>query len=288
MTEGYPTKDWADINKDDEQRLRELRNILLKWRLSTLQVELPEIELPVKGRLKELWKPIIQVTAGLTIEKDLRAQIEQLQKDRLSEKTNTLEGHLVKVVCELYNPETPLASSEIWDGLVKDIEGKLDDKKPNKMDTPEFGEVTKQKIGYRLREVLNGKKTKVRLQDGPAWVYGFDKEKLKRIAKKYGCQLVPKFQTFQSPTETTTLKAEAKVEEKSVITEKKLVSEPQKIEQTAVAPTRVVQLGNTGTYTLDELVLKTKSVAPPNHGLWDRDMRMLRCQRTTGLASHRI
>jgi hypothetical protein len=69
MTEGYPTKDWADLNKDDETRLRELRNILLKWRLSTVEVELPEIELPVKGRLKELWKPVIQVTAGLTMKK---------------------------------------------------------------------------------------------------------------------------------------------------------------------------------------------------------------------------
>ncbi len=54
MTEGYPRKDWADINKQDEQRLRELRNILLKWRLTTIEAELPEIELPVKGRLKEL------------------------------------------------------------------------------------------------------------------------------------------------------------------------------------------------------------------------------------------
>jgi hypothetical protein len=196
----------------------------------------------------------------LNHEKNLRAQLEQLQKDRLSEKTNTLEGHLVKVICELYNPETPLASSEIWDGLVKDLEGKLDDKKPNKMDTPEFGEVTKQKIGYRLREVLNGKKTKVRLQDGPAWVYSFDKEKLKRIAKKYGCQLVPKFQTFQSPTDATTLKPEAKVEENSVIAKNEPISEPQKTEETAVAPAKVVQLGNTGTYTLDELLLKTKSV----------------------------
>ncbi len=256
MTEGYPTKDWADLNKDDEQRLRELRNILLKWRLSTIEAELPEIELPVKGRLKELWKPIIQVTSGLTIEKDLRAQLEQLQKDRLNEKINTLEGHLVKVVCELYSPQTPLASSDIWDGLVKDLEGKLDDKKPNKMDTPEFGEVTKQKIGYRLREVLGGKKTKARLQDGPAWVYSFDQEKLKRIAKKYGCALVPKFQTSPTVAET----APSPPEEKIATPENQPIPETQKPETTTAAPAKIVQLGNSGTYSLEELALKTKSV----------------------------
>ena len=40
------------------------------------------------------------------------------------------------------------------------MEGKTDYKKPNKLDTLEFGEVAKQKIGYRLREVLGGKKPK--------------------------------------------------------------------------------------------------------------------------------
>ena len=72
--------------------------------------------------------------------------------------------------------------------MVKDLEGKLDDKKPNKVDTPEFGEVTKQKIGYRLREVLGGKKAKAVGHTNDR-VYVFDSEKLMRIAKKYGCDL---------------------------------------------------------------------------------------------------
>jgi hypothetical protein len=260
MTEGYPRKDWADLNKDDETRLRELRNILLKWRLATKEVELPEIELPVKGRLKELWKPIIQVIAGLTVEKGLRAQLEQIQKDRLGEKINTLEGHLVKVVCELYRPQTPLASSNIWDGLVKELEGKLDDKKPNKMDTADFGEITKQKIGYRLREVLSSKKTKARLQEGPTWVYSFDQEKLKRIAKKYGCQLVPKFQTFQSTQDNTIPEPQLKAEEKGAVPENKTVLEAQKSEQITTTPAKVEQPRNSGTFSLEDLALRAKSI----------------------------
>ncbi len=62
----------------------------------------------------------------------------------------------------MYVSGQPLAFVDVWDGLVGDLEGKLDDKKPNKMDTPEFGEVTKQKVGYRLREVLSGKKNNTR------------------------------------------------------------------------------------------------------------------------------
>ena len=69
-----------------------------------------------------------------------------------------------------------------------DLGGKLDDKKPNKMDTAEFAEVSKQKVGYRFREVLGGKKAKVVEHENDR-VYIFDADKLKRITKKYGCVL---------------------------------------------------------------------------------------------------
>ena len=257
MVEGYPTKDWADFNKEDEARLRDLRNMLLKWRLVTIESELPEVDLPIKGRLKELWKPIIQIVSGLTVETDLRAHLEKLQNERLSEKTNTLEGHLVKVVCELYVQGMLIAFSDIWDALVADLGGKLDDKKPNKMDTPDFGEITKQKIGYRLREVLSGKKVKVRGQEGPARNYEFDPEKLKRIAKKYGCSLVPKFPTGTSSHQSCTLSSSEKpreIHEKTADLTSKDSCEP------ADTHPKVVQLGNSGTIPLEELASKTKSV----------------------------
>lgn len=257
MVEGYPNKDWADFNKEDETRLRVLRNMLLKWRLETIEGELPEVDLPVKGRLKELWKPIIQIVSGLTVETDLRAHLGKLQNERLSEKTNTLEGHLVKVVCELYVQGQSIAFLEIWDALVADLGGKLDDKKPNKMDTPDFGEITKQKIGYRLREVLSGKKIKMRGQEGPARNYEFDPEKLKRIAKKYGCSLVPKFPTETSSQQSCTLSSSKKPEE---IHEKPVESTSNETCESADTPPKVVQLGNSGTIPFEELVLRTKSV----------------------------
>ncbi len=34
MTEGYPRKDWADFNEQTRNALRELRNMLLKWRIA--------------------------------------------------------------------------------------------------------------------------------------------------------------------------------------------------------------------------------------------------------------
>lgn len=65
MTEGYPKKEWADLSKDDFKRFEDLRNKLLKWRLETRTHDLPQIELPFKGRIKELWKPLLQVSPGI-------------------------------------------------------------------------------------------------------------------------------------------------------------------------------------------------------------------------------
>lgn len=261
MAEGYPRRDWADFNTQDETRLRTLRNMLLKWRLASKQWALPEIDLPVKGRLKELWKPIIQVVSSLTVETDLRTQIEALQKERLSEKTNTIEGHIVKVICELYVPNQPISFGDIWQALSGDLEGKLDEKKPNKIDTPEFGEITKQKIGYRLREVLNSKKQRIRGADGPYWAYSFDQNKLGRIAKKYGCNLVLKFSTEPTTTGLEEQKPKINLQEKQVLSENSSNLAQEKTEKPKLTSAEVEPVENSRTKAnFEQVASKTKSV----------------------------
>jgi len=216
MIEGFPNKDWADVTKEDLKRIRELRDMLLKWRLLTEEWELPNVELPVKGRLKELWKPVIRIVQGLTIEKDLRGFLENLQQQRMDEKQNTLEGHLVKVVASLYVKGRSISFSAIWESLISDLEGKLDDKRPHKMYTAEFGEVTKQKVGYRLREVLSGKKKTLRSPEGNVKAYDFDKEKLKRITRKYGHYLHTELPSFPTSRGMSTSKIAEKQHENNV------------------------------------------------------------------------
>jgi hypothetical protein len=108
---------------------------------------------------------------------------------------------------------------------------------------------------------LGGKKIKARGQDGTERVYEFDFEKLKRIAKKYGCNLVPKFPTNTSLSVCSTSKSESEVEKTSSFSEKEPNKEIQKTQEEANNPPNVVQLGNSGTnHTLEELALKTKSL----------------------------
>jgi len=225
MVEGSPEKEWSDITKEDFERLRNLRNTLLKWKMLSREWELPDIRLSMKGRLKELWKPILQVTSGLTVYDSLFKFVEEQRKERLSVRQDTLEGKIVKVVTELLNEAKDSSSSipfqTIWSCLQAELDGKIDEKKPNVMDTSEFFQVTKNKIGYRLREVLSGKSKPIREKDSEGnnivvKAYVFDPEKLRRIAKKYGYEFVTKLPSLPSSEGVQAPKSMEKMEEKNV------------------------------------------------------------------------
>jgi len=203
MVEGFPEKEWTDITAEDLKRLHDLRNMLLKWRMLSREWQLPNPQVSMRGRLKELWKPILQIIHGLTVYETLANFVNEQKNERLAAKQNTLEGHIVKVVTELHNearmnPVPYLPFQTIWFKLAEDLDGKIDDKKPHVMDTSEFFNVTKNKVGYRLREVLSGKSKTVREKDVTVKAYEFSHEKLRRIAKKYGYELVTKLPLLPS------------------------------------------------------------------------------------------
>ena len=207
MVEGLPLKEWADLSREDKTRMQNLRNMLLKWRMMTRGSELPDVELSVKGRLKELWKPILQITSGLPLYNGLYNFVDEQRKARLRGRQDTLEGKIVKVVIDLYNEaEVQIESlpfKRIWLELVSELNGKLNENKPNEMDTGDFFTVTKNRIGYRLREILSGETKVTREKDSEGnWIstkaYLFNREKLRRVAKKYGYELVTKLPSLLS------------------------------------------------------------------------------------------
>jgi hypothetical protein len=225
MVEGSPEKEWADITEEDLDRLRNLRNMLLTWRLLSRNWKLPHVELNIKGRLKELWMPLLQITRGLTVYDDLCKFVEEQKKERLSTKQDTLEGKIVKVVTEILNEAKGdsfnVPFQTVWNRLAEELDGKIDEKKPHVMETSEFFQVTKNKVGYRLREVLSGKSKAIRERDLEGRdrivkAYDFNSEKLKRVAKKYGYELVTKLPKLPSSEGIQVPKIMEKPEENNV------------------------------------------------------------------------
>jgi hypothetical protein len=268
MIEGYPEKEWADITKNDITRLAELRNTLLKWRMLSRDWELPNPEVSMRGRLKEIWKPLLQVTHGLTIYDTLANFVDNQKNERLSIKQNSLEGHIVKVVVDLFNASKEnkgyLSFQSIWNTLADDLEGKIDPNKPHVMDTSEFFRVSKQKVGYRLGEVLSGKSKTVREGEEHFKAYEFDFEKLRRIAKKYGHEFVTK-----SPLSPTSKGVQASFSSSKTINNNKNNVEKIKEKEKKQAHTPP-QLGDIG-----DTVTKNEESPTGSHGQGD--------QKTKGL-----
>jgi hypothetical protein len=104
----------------------------------------------------------------------------------------TLNGHIVKTICQLLNetegtragPVLTLPFEEVWVKLSADLEGKIDTFRLNAIYTADFGKVTKQMVGRRLREVLDGRSRTCRKGERTIKVYEFDPRK---VARAYQC-----------------------------------------------------------------------------------------------------
>lgn len=276
MTEGYPAKEWSDVKPEDLEHLREVRNKLLKWRMQTREQELPDVELSIKGRLKELWKPLLQITKGLVVYDNLFNFVENQQKERLNIKQDTLEGKIVKVVISILNEIKDNSASTsfqtIWSRLKEELDGKIDEKKPNVMDTSEFFQVTKNKVGYRLREILGGRTKVLREKDAYGnWVsvkaYEFDLDKARRIAKKYGFELVTKLSTLLS---SEGMRAAENGLRASESMGKTLKNGENNNENSPVTPQELGKLNNSVTTVQTEVSeqteVKTEDVGPSSKG----------------------
>ncbi|MGD0549632.1 MAG: hypothetical protein ABSA81_03685 [Candidatus Bathyarchaeia archaeon] len=193
MTPGQPPQEQADQPEERKKRQNELRNELLAWRLYNHDKKLPELDLAaigIRGRLREIYEPLLQVLYGLPDYDILVNYVQQIAKDRSEELEDTLEGNIVKVVWQLIGStdKTTVAFEDIWTKLKDELEGTIDKIKPNIMQTSELGEISKNKVGCRIREVLGGKRGVIRSKQGkPTRICTLNREKLARVAKRYGC-----------------------------------------------------------------------------------------------------
>jgi hypothetical protein len=200
MSKGSPQKELSDISEEDKEEIRKLRNQLLKWRMKTKFQLLPELNLQVRGRVKEIWRPLLQVIYGTTLYDRFEEYVIGEQSERIRRKQETLEGRIIEVVRKLIEErvkiikdgkEDPLIVdfSSIWNRLLSELEGTEDLRNTNRADTPEFGLITKQFVGRRIADIFKITSIPVR-ENGVRKAYKFDFEKLNRLLASYGYEII--------------------------------------------------------------------------------------------------
>jgi hypothetical protein len=193
MMEGYPERD--EFTKEDLERLQTLRNKLLKWRLIHRGHEPPDVEVEVKGRLKELWKPLLQVGTEIGLASELRKALAAEYQERRRAREETLEAEILKAtLAAVATGKDEWAPAEtIWNHLTTSLEGQLDCKKPYRFYSSEYGDITKQLVGYRLRQRLSAEKKDMRLERRVVKAYRLPTDKAVRLVRRYICSQVAKF-----------------------------------------------------------------------------------------------
>ena len=149
-----------------------LKERLVAFRASHLGEKLPDIFKPASGRLGDILKPLCQVIHLVKPEKKLSFLefIKELEADRMIEKSDTLEAHIMRITLEL--------GGQVEKGIlpVKTITNTLNDGKP------ESRQFSYQRIG-RILSAMGFKKGKA--SDGASAVI-WEEEKISLLKQSYG------------------------------------------------------------------------------------------------------
>jgi hypothetical protein len=184
FVEGCPKKD--EIEDEDKERWGKLKSMLLLWRMINYDKPLPKLNLPIRCRVKEVWKGKLMAVVGYDkayqIMLDMAAKEQQKRYRSLHE---SLEAHMVKAVVYLEQNwgwgEIPF--SEIWDWLMVSLNVPKLDKKVHKVYVDTLGkEVSKNLVGRKLDSALHGASSS-KFKVGRMWQ--FKKDKMEALMKRY-------------------------------------------------------------------------------------------------------
>jgi hypothetical protein len=162
---GNPTYDISEVIEPSGDRklqrllddLFNLRNRLLIYRLLHYPDEIPNIELNIKDREKQLFKSTFRVfqKSGKALE-ELKAGINKYLSEYRKRRSNTFHAFLYKAVRELIKIEKTfeLRTTLIWTKLKDELHGTNIANKPMSFECEDFGTVTQGNVTKTLREVF--------------------------------------------------------------------------------------------------------------------------------------
>jgi hypothetical protein len=178
------------IRQERLDALNDFRKLMLIYRLLHFKDPIPDINIGVEGREKELSKPVIQLFYGSNAQKEVEATLQTFLNLRTEKKEITLEPILHPIVTNLVSAYgNEVSVKQVWGEMKYNIEGHYDEKKPNEYQTLEYGTIYNNTISNILEHTFGGR-PKHRRQGN---TFIFDPEELARVGKTYN--LTTKIQT---------------------------------------------------------------------------------------------
>lgn len=169
---GYPNYDIKEIlnptntGGPEHQSLRkelgDFRKLLLIYRLIHFKDDIPDIDIGIIGRDKELVKPTLQLFQGTKSQQKLEQTFQTILDLKNSRKATSLHSALLDVACdtipdidkdiETLDGKVEILAKDFWEKIPQRITGQQDEKRPGEYHSTEFGTLYKGTIGKILHD----------------------------------------------------------------------------------------------------------------------------------------
>lgn len=167
--------------------LDETRNLLLAYRLLHFHEKIPDVKLNIKGREKQLFKPIIRVFQHTETLKELLPVISNYVTQKREANDATFNAFLYRAIVDIIRVQkaTTIPSRLIWNYIISNLEGTEIPGRNLSCDTSEFGVISQKEVTETLKHVF-GAKTK---KTGGVKHLEFNNAKLQRVGKVYNLEV---------------------------------------------------------------------------------------------------
>jgi hypothetical protein len=166
-------------------KLNDFKKLMLIYRLIHFRDPIPDINVGVEGREKELSKPVIQLFYGSKAQKEVEATLQSFLNLRTEKKEIALEPVLFPIINALVSGQRnkEIYVKDIWQKIKEEIAGYIDpdNKRPQEYQTLEYGTIYNNSIGSICENTFGGRPK--HKKDGNT--YTFDPDELKRLGKAY-------------------------------------------------------------------------------------------------------
>jgi hypothetical protein len=188
---GNPQHDIAEVTDETgaeefqilRNELNEMRNTLLIVRLLHFHSVIPDIKLNIKGREKQLFKPVLRIFQNTETLAELLPVISNYVIQKREANYSSLHAFLYRAIEDLISDRqtTQLESGFIWEYIRSNLQGADVPGKALSYDTSEFGILSRKEITQTFEHIFGAK---VKKTHGIKALV-FDISKLKRLGKIY-------------------------------------------------------------------------------------------------------
>jgi len=173
------------------EELDDIRKTLLIYRLLHHDDPIPDIELNITNRDKQLCKPLIRLFQNTDAVNEILDSLSKLLVEKKGRKANTLEARIYSIVKDLTS-ERPnqmsldgdtviIENGEIWSTIKAEIEGNDIPGRPQSYETAEYGPISQKKIASILEDRFEGEDAR----DRKVRKLKFSRRKLNRLGANY-------------------------------------------------------------------------------------------------------